>query len=416
MFIRTAVILFAIASLAADWPGWRGPTGMGHSAEKDLPLRWGGKENLNVAWKVQLAGVEANAGQDHNQSSPVVFGDRVFVTLSYWPGKPDAKEYPQHRVVCYRATDGEQLWDMKVPPGPWLNGDLRGGYTAPTPAVDAERIYVAFGSSVLAALDHQGRILWRREIHPFKFDVAFAGSPVLYRDTLIVQCDQLQKQSMLAAFDRKTGEPRWETKRPDVNFSHSTPVLATVAGKPQLLVSSSNCVQGYNPDDGREIWRCTAKGDTVSPVIGNGIVYCDSGRGGPGVAVDPGGTGDVTATHVKWKVDKVPDGYSSPIIVGDYLYRLHSPEQLRCTRLANGEVVYSERLAGISTSISPVATADGRIYLAGAGKSYVVKAGPAFEVLAVNDLGDGGHASPAIADGKIFLKGRKWLYCIAKKE
>jgi outer membrane protein assembly factor BamB len=133
------------------------------------------------------------------------------------------------------------------------------------------------------------------------------------------------------------------------------------------------------------------------------------------VAVDPTGSGDVTKSHLKWKIPQVPEGYSSPVVVGEYLYRLHSPDILKCIRLSSGKVVYSERLNGISVSSSPIATADGRVYVASAGKSYVLKAGPTADILAVNDLGDSGPASPAVADGRLFLKGRKWLFCIGSK-
>jgi outer membrane protein assembly factor BamB len=411
--MRTAFILLASFSLAADWPGWRGPTGMGHTTESNLPLTWGGKDGANVLWKTALPGVEANAGQDQNQSSPVVAGGKVFVTASYWPGgKADPKAYPEHHVVCYRVSDGKQLWDSKVEPGPWLFADLRGGYTAPTPAVDGERVYVVFGSSVIAAFDLDGKPVWRKEVVPFKFDVALGASPVLFGDTVILQCDELEQKSRLVAFDKKTGNVKWEELRPKLGFAHSTPVLATIGGKPQLLVSASNSLQGVDPSNGKLIWWCDAKGDTVSPVIGGGIVYIDTGRGGPGYAVDPTGMENVTKTHLKWNITQMPEGYSSPVIVGEYLYRLHSPETLKCINLSNGKEIYSERFPGASTSSSPIATADGNIYLASGGKSYVLKAGPKVDILATNDLGDGSHASPAVADGKLFIKGKKWLYCI----
>src|SRR5262245_4517741 len=412
----SACLASTAVGIAGDWPGWRGPTGMGHTDDGKLPLTWGGRANENVRWKAPLPGQDGKAAQDHNQSSPIVRGDRVFVTASYWPGKQDAKQFPEHHVACYRVSDGKLLWDEKVPPGPWLLSDLRGGYTAPTPAADDERVYVVFGSAVIAALDHDGKLVWRKEIKPYKFDVALAASPVLVGDVLILQCDQLDKQSRMLGFDSKTGDVKWEQPRPTVGFSHSTPVLADIGGKKQLLVAASNAVQGVDPENGKVLWWCAAAGDTASPVLGGGLVYLDSGRGGAGVAVDPTGAGDVTKSHLKWKVPQIPEGFSSPVVVGDYLYRLHSPEVLKCIRLATGEVVYSERLTGVSTSASPIAAPEGRIYLASAGKSYVVKSGPKFEVLATNDLGDGSHASPAVADGKLFLKGRKMLYCVASKE
>jgi outer membrane protein assembly factor BamB len=224
---------------------------MGQVQDKDLPLTWGGKENANVHWKAPLPGAEARKAMDQNQSSPIVSRGRVIVTVSYWPGdKPDPAKHPEHHVACYQAAGGKLLWDVQIPPGPWLFADLRGGYTAPTPAADGERIYVVFGSAVMAALDYEGKVLWRKEITPYKFDVAFAASPVLYEDTVIVQCDQVDRGSRLAAYDRKTGELAWEEKRPTVTFGHSTPVLATVGGKQQLLVAASNALQGGDPATG----------------------------------------------------------------------------------------------------------------------------------------------------------------------
>ncbi len=399
--------------IAADWPGWRGPTGMGHTTEKELPLIWGGKEQVNVRWKAPLPGVERKAAQDQNQSSPIVVRGRVFVTASYWPMKQDPKEYPEHHVACYRADDGKLLWDVTIEPGPWKFGDLRGGYTAPTPAADAERVYVLFGSSVLAALDYDGKLVWRKEVVPYKFDVAIGVSPVLYKDTVILQCDEVDGQSRIFGYDRKTGGVKWEERR-NSGFSHSTPVLATVRGKTQLLAAASNAVQGLDPASGKLLWWCAGQGDTVSPVLGGGVVYLDSGRGGGGVAVDPTGSGDVTKTHRKWSIGSVPEGFSSPIIVGEHLYRLHRPETLKCIELATGKVVYAERLAGVSTLSSPIATPDGKIYLASAGKSYVVQAGPTLNLLATSDLGDDGPASPAVADGCLYLKGRRMLYGIGK--
>jgi outer membrane protein assembly factor BamB len=233
-------------------------------------------------------------------------------------------------------------------------------------------------------------------------------------------CEQIRqhKASRLLAFDRKTGELKWERKRPDADWTHSTPVVMRIKDRLQLLVAGADGPEGLDPENGEPIWWVrTAKrtGDTVSPVYGAGLIYCDSGRGGPGVAVDPTGTGDVSKTHVRWPAPVVPEGFSSPVVVGDHLYRLHNPETLTCREMATGKVVYSERLQGVSTRGSPVATPQGHIYLASAGRSYVVKAGPKLEVLATNDLGEASSASPAVADGRLYLKGQRYLYCVGKK-
>jgi outer membrane protein assembly factor BamB len=401
---------------AADWPGWRGPTGLGYTTEKGLPVDWGGKEQKNILWKQPLFPGQDKARLDNNQSSPIVCRGRVFVTTSFWPPAVSLKEYPEHHVTCFRTSDGKRLWDTRVKPGPWLLQDLRGGYTAPTPASDGQRVFVVFGSSVIAALDFKGHLIWRKEITPFKtFDVAIGTSPVLYENTVLFMCDQVGGTSRLLAFDCKTGALKREYKRPGVGFSHSTPVLVRIKDKLQLLVAASNAVQGVDPASGKVLWWCQAAGDTASPVYGGGVVYCDSGRGGPGVAVTPAGTGDITRTAKKWGVNRVPEGFSSPVIVGQYLYRLHSPGVLKCWKLADGKGVYSRRLEGVQTAASPFITPEGNIYCASAGRSYVIKAGAKPEVLAVNDLDDASQASPAVAEGQVFLKGRRFLYCIATK-
>jgi outer membrane protein assembly factor BamB len=422
--MRTLLLTFALATpAAADWPGWRGPTGMGQAPDTDLPVTWGGKDNANVRWKAPLYPGPDKVRFDQNQSSPIVHSGRVFVTFSYWPAGTDPeKRPPEHHVLCFDAADGKRLWDTTVEPGPWLLKDLRGGYTAPTPAADGERVYVLFGSSVAAALDRDGKLVWRKELTPFAFDVAMGVSPVLYKGTALIAWDQTNKTSRLIALDAKTGDLKWEKKRPAADWAHSTPTLADVHGKMQLLVAGATALEGVDPATGETIWSCASGdakpariGDTVSPVLAGGLVYVDSGRGGPGVAVDPTGTGDVTKTHLKWKVAKVPDGsIGSPVAVREYLYRLQNPDVLHCYQLADGKELFAERLAGASAVPSPVATADGRIYFASGGKSFVVRAGPKLDVLGTGDLGDPSQASPAVAGGRMYIRGGRNLYCIGR--
>jgi outer membrane protein assembly factor BamB len=394
-------LFISLGAHAGHWPQFRGPTGLGYTDEKNLPLHWNAKSNVNIAWKAALP------KGDNPYSSPVVWADRVFVTST-------VNNPVEHHVLCFARADGKLLWDSKVEPGPWSLKDLRGGYGAPTPCADGKNVFAVFGSAVVAALDFDGKIVWRKELEKYNFDVALGSSPILHKDTVILDCDQNNKTSSLIAFDKTSGAIKWEQKRPQVAFAHSTPVIVNVNGKAEMLVSASNAIQGLNPDTGEMIWWCSAYGDASSPAFARNLVFSDSGRGGKAVCVDVTGSGDVTKTNLKWTFSQIPEGLSSAIIVGDFVYRTHNPETLKCIRLSNGELMFNERLPGVSTWASPFARPDGTIYFASAGKSYVIKAGDRLEVLATNDIGEENRASAAVADGKIFLRGGKNLYCIGR--
>jgi outer membrane protein assembly factor BamB len=196
----------------------------------------------------------------------------------------------------------------------------------------------------------------------------------------------------------------------------ATPALLTVRGRTQLIHLAGG-VQGIDPDTGAVLWSCRAPSGQSSPVFGAGLVYVDHGRGGrDGAAVDPTGRGDVSKTHVKWQVKVTAPAGSSGIVVGDYLYRACDRDVLRCWKMATGELVYEERLPGVSPGASPIATPDGRIYFASPGTSYVIKAGPQFEMLAANHLGERDpFTTPAVSGGRIFIKGRNYLWCIGTR-
>lgn len=401
-----------------NWPQFRGPTGMGVCSQRELPTTWGGKDDTNVLWKVDLPGTAEKAKADQNQSSPIVWGDRLFLTVTYWPADAEAGSIPQQHVACYQTSDGKMLWDSQVAAGPWKLSDLRGGYSAPTPATDGERVYVVFGSAVVAALDFEGKLVWEHPLANFEsFDVAIASSPIVYQGQVIVLADKNNQKATLTAYDAKTGEVKWEQPRPNVAFAHSTPVIAKIGGREQMLVAASNALQGLNPADGHIQWWVSTPGDVCSPTIApsNSMVYTDSGRGGPAMLVDPSGAGDVTASNVQWKIGNIPEGLSSPVIVGGHIYRLHNPGVLKCIDLASGKDAYAKRLDGVSTAASPITTPDGRVYFASSGKSYVIQAGPSYELLSTNDLGDESSASVAVSGGRLFFKGKRQLYCVGSK-
>jgi outer membrane protein assembly factor BamB len=401
------MLLVLLTLCAADWPCWRGPTGQGVSDAKGLPVAWAVKD---CRWTHDLDfGLKSKP--DQNQSSPIIADGKVIVCHSAWADGVSNKEFPTHFVRAIDRQTGKTVWEAKVAPGPWSRAsDLRGGYTAPTPAAADGRVFVCFGSSVLAALDlNKGSELWRVEIRPTDYDVAMASSPVVVGDLVVLQLDGVANSSRLTAFDAKTGAMRWNEKRPKMSFSHSTPTLVTVAGKPRLLVAASSQLQAVDPASGKVLWQSPAAGDTSSPVWADGLAYVDSGRGSKGVCVDDDG-------KPRWTLDRVSGGFGSPVVRDGLLYRLTDPGILHVYDWMTGEEVSSLRIPGISTAVSPVVTADGRLYLASAGKSAVLKLGRRPEVIGTGDLGDPHNSSPAVSGGKLILRGKKRLYCLGAKE
>jgi outer membrane protein assembly factor BamB len=405
-------LVLASVGLAGDWPEWRGPTRSGHSDESDLPLTWGGKGAENVLWKVAA---------DFGHSSPVVRGERLFLTCSVRRsprGKGEVAADQIHRVVCFRTTDGSKLWQTDIEPGTW---DTQFSFTASTPTTDEKRVYALFGSGTIVGVDFDGKLVWQKTLPgPFKAEW-MSSSPILYRDTLFVFSDA-SNDHWLLALDKNTGEVRWERQRKQGDRDHnSSPLLVTVNDRPGIVVAASKGVLALDPTSDRVLWTCAWGGNRYASLVsGPGLVYV-TGEGGSALAIDPSGEGDVSKTHVKWKHAKSPQGYGSPILVGDYLYRASPPGVLRCWKWADGELVFEENLEGVPTYISPVATRDGRIYLASASKSTVIKAGPKLEILGTSVLeesrGEGGSngPSPAISAGRLFLRSPKFLYCIGKK-
>jgi outer membrane protein assembly factor BamB len=411
------LLAYASNAHAEDWPQFRGPTSGGLSSEKNLPLTWGGPKQENVLWSVDLLG--------EGISSPIVWKDRLFV-LNASRKADDTKagrKFPEQYLACYDVRKGELLWNTVVARGPWKRshtGRPGGGFASCTPTTDGERVYALFGTSVLVALDFAGKEVWRQELKPHNYDVEMATSPVLFEGSVIVFCG-MQGGSRLVAFDRKTGAIVWDKDLKDTGYGHNTPLVMDVKGSPQLILmgaglnAASNAIQSFDPRTGERLWWCAGRGETASPVRVKDFVFCDSGRGGPAKMLDPSGTGDVSKSHVRWETN-IPQGLSSPLFVGNHLYRLHDNGVFSCWDPETGKRLYNERVPQLSSNwASPVADAAGRIYLASAGTSLVIEAGPEFKILAVNKLGDSNHASPAIADGRLYLLGVNKLYAIGAK-
>jgi outer membrane protein assembly factor BamB len=415
-WIGAFILLSASVASAQHWGQFRGPTGDGRAMEKDLPLTWGGPKNENILWSADLLG--------DGIASPIVWKNRLFmVNVSR---KDDDKKvgraYPEQYLACYDTQQGMLLWNTVIAPGPWKrnhNNRPGGGLANCTPATDGERVYALYGTSVLVALDYAGKLLWRQELVPHRYDMEMATSPIVFENSVIVYCG-MQGGSRLVAFDRHTGKIVWDKDLRDTGYGHNTPLVIQVKGSPQMILmgaglgSAKNAIQSYDPRTGERLWWSEGRGETASPVWANGFVFCDSGRGGIAKLLDPTGMGDVSKTRVKWEAN-IPQGLSSPVVVGNYIYRLLDSGAFACWDIETGKKVYQERVNGLSSNwASPVADSAGHIFLANGGTSVVIEAGPEFKVLASNALKDSNHASPAISDGRIYLAGSKRLYAIGK--
>jgi outer membrane protein assembly factor BamB len=384
---------------ARYWPRWRGPSGQGLVTGSVYRDSWSPTEN--ILWKTQVPG--------QGNSSPVVWGDQIFVTTAQQGGS-------RLSVLAFRRADGRQLWELVVPSKTVGSAHPKNGYASATPTTDGERVYASMGRQGLVAIDLNGKLVWQRDLGGMDAYHGPAGSPLLYRDRIILYQDQFAG-SFIAAFDARTGRPLWRTAR-DANVGWGTPVAIRAGDHDEIVVNSQNRVYGYDPDTGRELWRCSGSTYEVipTPVAGHGMVFCSSGRAGPTLAIRPGGRGDVTRSHLVWSSPRGSPFVPSPILHGDYLYMVNDMASLvTCLEAATGTSVWQGRL-GVAQregfSASPV-TVDGKLFFTNDdGETFVLRAGPKFELLHVNRIGEGVLASPALVDGRWYVRTNRNLIAI----
>ena len=317
---------------AKYWPRWRGPSGQGLVPDGPYPDRWSAKEN--VAWRTPVAG--------RGNSSPIVWGDRIYLTTAYDGGQRSA-------IVGFRRSDGKQLFETFVPQRDIESGHPKNSHASATAVTDGRRVYASFGSHGLLAVDLEGKFAWHRPIGRLANYHGSAGSPVLYKDRLFIYQDHGGTDaggSFVAAFETETGKPLWRTPR-DASVGWGTPVVINANGRDELVVSSQRRVQAYDPASGKELWSVVGNTFEVipTPVVGHGLVFCASGRAGPTMAIRPGGSGDVTSTHVAWSVAKGSPFVPSPMLVGDVLYLVNDMQSiLTVYEAVTGKLVYQGRL------------------------------------------------------------------------
>jgi outer membrane protein assembly factor BamB len=398
--------------LAEDWPGWRGPTGQGFSSEKDLPLKWSEKEN--VRWKVPLP--EAGNG------SPIVWGKRIFLTQATDKGK-------KRGLMCFDRQAGKLLWYRTVPFAGREPTHSTNPYGAATPVTDGEHVITSLGSAGLVCYDFEGEQVWHRPLGPMIHIWGNASSPILHGDLAILWCGPGEKQTLLAV-NKKTGAPVWQHDEPGGKSgeggskewlgSWTTPVIVRVNKRDELILCVPHKVKALDPKTGKELWSCEGLGPLVytTPVVSpEGVVIAMSGFHGPALAVKAGGSGDVTKTHRLWVHPRpLPQRIGSSVLVGEHAYLINEQGLGQCFEVKTGKDLWNRGRAA-SVTWGSLVHAAGRLYVTSVnGETVVLAAAPKFEVLARNRLSDRVMASLAVSDGELFIRGYKYLYCIAGRK
>jgi len=402
------VIFIASALCAEDWPGFRGPDGLGISQEKQLPVTW--SETENVLWKTAMPG--------YGSSSPIVLDGKIYVTCYSGYGMVNSSGRMEDLVlhlVCVDGKTGKIMWDKRIKPSLPESKRVRDhGYAAQTPATDGEHLYVFFGKSGVFKFDLQGNQIWRTSVGERVHGWGSGTSPVLYENLVIVNASV--ESSSLVAIDKTTGKEVWRAGGMDSSWN--TPHLVKTAdGKHELAVTVKKWIFGFDPETGKELWRCAAIDDYICPSIVSHekVLYAMGGRSSKTVAVRSGGRGDVTATHKLWQAD-VGANVCSPVVYQGHLYWVSDRNRnAYCLNLADGSVEYSERVG--PQPYASALLADGRLYIVTrTGGTLVLAARPQFEQLAHNKLEDSStfNASAVVCDGTLILRSDENLYCIKK--
>ena len=421
--MRLVVLFFFVAGLirAENWPGWRGPSGDGVSAGKGIPTKWSSTEN--IAWKIAVPG--------EGHSSPIVWGDKVFLTSSL-------TEKNKRILLCIDRLSGQTVWQRDVVQSPPETIHRLNSRASGTPATDGKQVYVTFmraegdeviapnvgserlitpGKIIVAAYDLDGNEKWKTNVGDFVSAHGFNTCPVLFEDLVILNGDH-DGDAYLVALDRQSGRERWRTRRENKTRSYVTPIIREIDGITQMILSGSLCVASYDPRNGKRHWIVDGPTEqfVASMVYDGKYVFATGGYPERHtLAIRPGGKGNVTDTHIAWRTTRGAAYVPSPIISGRYLLMVADSGIASCFEARTGKRHWMERLPG-GHSPSPV-SADGLVYfVSDRGVTTVIRPSETFAVIAKNELGEPVSASPAISQGQIFLRTHQHLYCIGSKK
>lgn len=421
--LASFIILALVAQARADWPGFRGPTGDGNAPlaagteTSALPVHW--SETNNIKWKTPIP--------YRGWSTPVVLGGQVWITTATEDGH-------DFFAIGLDAATGKILFNEKVfhsdNPEPLGNGASMNCYATPSAVIEPGRVYVHFGSFGTACLDTStGKVLWKRDDLRCRHYRGPSSSPVLFENLVILTFDGADQQ-YLVALDKQTGETVWKTPRSaewndqdvpgqmakdgDLRKAHSTPLIASVGGKPQLLSAGAKAVYGYDPRTGKEIWRVRHLDYSVAPVPlydpALGLAFMLSGLNkNEMLAIKADGQGDVTDTAIAWRLKTHMGKYSSPLLVDGLVYDVAEESFVSCIEAATGKVIWSERIGGRHCA-SPVYAAGRLYFLDQQGTTTVLKAGRTFDPIGTNTLAAGFMASPAVDGKALYLRTKAALY------
>jgi len=423
----------------ATWPSFRGRYASGVADGQNLPDQWNGENGANIKWKTPIPGLA--------HSSPIVWGKRIFVTTAissagdhsfkhglYGEGTASEDRSVHHwRVYCLDKTSGEIIWDgLAAESVPKDKRHIKATYANSTPATNGKIVVAFFGSEGLFAFNADGTLLWKKDLGRLNvgaydlpdYEWGTASSPIIYRDLVIVQCDT-QGEDFLIALDTKTGKTVWKTQRDELP-GWGTPTIYP-GKRVELITNASNLIQGYDPLTGKELWRLggSSKITAPTPIFKDDLIIVASGRRPvkPIFAIRAGASGDITLTEeqtsndfIAWSKRGRGPYMPTPIIYGDYLYSLNNNGVLDCYDLQTGEEKYRQRIqhTGSGFSASPVA-ADGKIYLTGEdGDIFVIRAGPEYELIAKNEIGELVMATPALSEGMMYVRAKEHLFAIGR--